>query len=73
MDEIIFQVVPSEDSSLLVASWDDPQGGGITTQGRDLRELQEQISDAVPCHFGTAAMPKRIRFHFTADPVLTTS
>jgi len=73
MDEIIFQVAPSEDSSLLVASWDDPQGGGITTQGRDLHELQEQISDAVQCHFDSVAMPKRIRFHFTADPVLTTS
>lgn len=73
MDEIVFQVAPSEDSSLLVASWDDPHGGGITTQGRDLRELQEQISDAVQCHFDAEALPKRIRFHFIADPVLLTT
>ena len=73
MDEIVFQVAPS-DSSLLVASWDDPLGGGITTQGRDLRELQEQISDAVQCHFDAEAqLAKRIRFHFIADPVLLTA
>jgi hypothetical protein len=71
MDEILFQVGTCEDSGLLVASWDDPQGGGITTQGRDLRDLQEQTADAVSCHFG-AALPKRIRFHFIADPVLST-
>ncbi len=73
MDEIVFEVAPSEDSSVLVASWDDPSGGGITTQGRDLRELQEQISDAVQCHFDEASLPKRIRFHFIADPVLITT
>lgn len=73
MDEIVFQIAPSEDSSLLVAFWDDPNGGGITTQGRDLRELQDQISDAVQCHFDTVAKPKRIRLHFTSDPVLATT
>lgn len=71
MYEIVFEVAPSEDFRLLVASWDHPSGGGITTQGRDLRELQEQISDAVQCHFDDEAnLPKRIRLHFIADPVL---
>ena len=72
MEEILFHVEPCEDSGILVASWDDPNGGGITTQGRDLRDLQEQTSDAVQCHFGAAQLPKRIRFHFAADPVLST-
>jgi hypothetical protein len=40
-----------EDSGVLVAVWDAPEGGGITTQGRDLKELQEQVRDAVRCHF----------------------
>jgi hypothetical protein len=71
VDEIIFQVEPCEDSGFLVASWDaPPDQGGITTQGRDLRELQEQVADAVRCHFGPEGVPRKIRFHFVADPVL---
>ncbi|MCU1232699.1 MAG: hypothetical protein JWP63_666 [Candidatus Solibacter sp.] len=56
MEEITFQVQRDEDSGWLVASWDDLTGsGGITTQGEDLRDLQ-QITDAVAVHFdeGTA-------------------
>ncbi len=55
---------------MLVASWDAPGGGGITTEGKDLRELQEQVTDAVRCHFDASETPRRIRFHFVADPVL---
>jgi predicted RNase H-like HicB family nuclease len=69
MDEITFQVQRDEDSGWLVASWDAPEGGGITTQGKDLRELQEQITDAVACHFERDA-PRRIRLHFISDPIL---
>ncbi len=51
--EIVFQVETCADSGVLVAHWDEPDGsGGITTQGKDLRELQEQVTDAVRCHFG---------------------
>ena len=47
MEEITFQVSRCEESRWPVASWDDPTGqGGITTQARDLRELQEQIETA---------------------------
>ena len=70
VDEIIFQVEPCEDSGFLVAWWDAPGGeGGITTQGKDLRELQEQVADAVRCHFDGERGPKKIRFHFISDPV----
>jgi hypothetical protein len=56
---------------MLIASWDAPANeGGITTQGRDLRELQEQVSDAIRCHFGERSIPQKIRFHFVEDPVL---
>jgi predicted RNase H-like HicB family nuclease len=72
MEEITFNVERDEDSTWLVASWDDPSGkGGITTQGQDLRELQDMVKDAVRCHFGDRQAPRRIRFHFLTDPVLT--
>jgi hypothetical protein len=72
VDEIVFQIEPCDESGMLVASWDAPEGaGGITTQGKDLRELQEQIADAVRCHFEPETLPKRIRLHFVADPVLS--
>lgn len=70
MDEITFQVQRDEESGWLVASWDAPNGGGITTQGKDLRELQEQITDAVACHFDGEGTPLRIRLHFISDPIL---
>jgi len=40
--EITLQVQPDAQSGWLVAWWDDPSGvGGITTQGQDLRDLQQ--------------------------------
>jgi hypothetical protein len=73
LHEIVFTVETCQDSAMLVASWDAPEGGGITTQGRDLRELQEQVTEAVACHFDEGEAPQRIRLHFTVDPVLTSS
>lgn len=71
VEEIVFQVEVDEDSGTLIASWDQPSDkGGITTQGKDLRELQEQVTDAVRCHFDPGATPRKIRLHFSADPVL---
>ena len=70
MTEIVFQVERDEESGWLVASWDDPNGGGITTQGEDLRGLQEQITDAVAAHFDEGNTPQRIRIHFVSDPIL---
>jgi predicted RNase H-like HicB family nuclease len=71
MDEITFQVLNDEDSGWLVASWDAPDHvGGITTQGRDLRDLQQQVREAVETHFDQGQVPHRIRLHFVNDPVL---
>ncbi len=71
MDEITLQVQRDEGSGWLVASWDAPDGsGGITTQGKDLRDLQEQIIDAVAVHFEGEEAPRRIRLHFISDPIL---
>ena len=71
MDEITFQVQRDEDSGWLTASWDAPDGtGGITTQGKDLRDLQQQVEEAVALHFEEAKPPRRIRLHFVSDPIL---
>ena len=70
MEEITLRVERDEESGWLVASWDSTEGGGITTQGRDLRELQDQVQDAVRCHFDPGEAPRRIRLHFVSDPVL---
>jgi hypothetical protein len=70
MEEITFQVQRDEESGQMVAWWDDPNGsGGITTQGEYLRDLQQQIIDAVAVHFDGEA-PVRIRVHFVSDPIL---
>lgn len=71
MEEITLQVQCDEQSGKLVAWWDDPNGlGGITTQGEDLRDLQQQITEAVSVHFDEGEAPRRIRVHFVSDPIL---
>jgi predicted RNase H-like HicB family nuclease len=58
MDEITFQVLNDEDSGWLVASWDAPdRSGGISTQGRDLKDLQQQVGEAVEAHFDDGQAP----------------
>lgn len=73
LPEITFTVERDEDSACFVASWDDPSGrGGITTQGEDLRELQDMVKDAATGYFQAAGVPvpSRVRLHFLADPEL---
>jgi hypothetical protein len=71
MEEITLQVQRDEESGHLAAWWDDPHGlGGITTQGEDLRDLQQQITEAVAVHFDEGEAPRRIRIHFVSDPIL---
>ena len=65
VDEIVFQVEVSADSGILVASWDAPSGnGGITTQGQDLRELQDQVEDAVRCHLDQRKMDVTLQIRY---------
>jgi predicted RNase H-like HicB family nuclease len=70
MNEYTVTVERDEESGWFVASWDAPEGGGITTQGRDLGELQTNIQEAVRCHFDAPHAPRSIRLHFLRDPVL---
>ena len=66
--EITFQVEPCTETGGFVASWDDPQGGGITTQGDDLADLQRMVADAVSGYFDAGKAPARVRLHFLRDP-----
>ena len=71
VDEITLQIQRDDESGWLVASWDAPAGaGGITTQGQDLSDLQQQVTEAVAAYFDEGAAPRRIRLHFVSDPVL---
>jgi predicted RNase H-like HicB family nuclease len=70
MNEIAFVIEKDAESGWFVASWDDPAGGGITTQGGDLAELQSNLREAGQCQFEEAHAPKFPRLHFTNDPVL---
>jgi len=69
-DEIAFTVEHDPESGWFSASWDAPGGGGISTQGRALTELEANIFEAVRCHFDAAERPHSIRLHFLEDPVL---
>jgi len=72
--EITFRVERDEESGWLIAIWDAPkQIGGITTQGKDLGELEKNLREAVECQFQGEKLPERIRLHFVNDAVLATT
>jgi predicted RNase H-like HicB family nuclease len=68
--EITFQVEPCSETGGYVARWDDPRGGGITTQGDTLAELQSMVADAVGGYFDADQAPAQVRLHFSQDPVV---
>ena len=70
MSEITFHVEPCTETGGYVARWDAPKGGGITTQGDSFAELDAMITDAVGGYFKPKQRPKRIRLHFSKDPIL---
>jgi hypothetical protein len=71
MTKITLQVERDEPSGWDMASSGAPGGGGITTQGRELQDLQANVREVVRCHFGQKQMPREIYLHFAADPVST--
>ena len=70
MDSLAFKIERDEEGGVFVASWDDPEGGGITTQATNLTELAEAIKEAVRCHFSGRSGPREVSLHFESDPVL---
>ena len=58
---------------------EDPEGGyvaralgeAIFTQAESLKEMEDQVRDAVRCHFGDSPnAPKAIRLHMVRDEVI---
>ncbi len=70
MGRLEFEIDQDEESNVFVASWDDPAGGGITTQAKTLPELYSAIQESVRCHFGDRPAPREVTLHFKNDPVL---
>ena len=70
MKTLRFEVTSCADTGGYVARWDDPAGGGITTEGDSFAELDAMVRDAVAGYFADRTMPTELRLHFVDDPVL---
>ena len=70
MSEITFTIEPCAETGGFVARWNAPGGGGIATQGDSFAELDAMIADAVNGYFEPDEKPKKVRLHFTEDPVV---
>jgi hypothetical protein len=63
IDQITFDVELDRSSGLLVATWEDPVSGGITTQAKDVIQLQKVVKAAVRSHFEEEKAPRRVLLH----------
>lgn len=68
--KLVFTIERDEETGAFTASWDDPRGGGITTQALTFPELSSAINEAVKCHFVDRVAPKIATLHFQHDPEL---
>lgn len=66
MQILEFSVIAEDDG--YVARWDDPAGGGITTEGDSLAELVEMVKDAVDGYFDAPALPVQVELNFVQKP-----
>ena len=64
MKEIVFNIEICPEAGGFVARWDDPKGGGITTQGDTLTELHSMVADAVTGYFEPGKYPRHVRTQF---------
>jgi predicted RNase H-like HicB family nuclease len=70
MQTLRFEVEMCDETGGYIARWDDPEGGGITTQGDSFAELDAMVRDAVAGYFADGEKPAGLRLHFVDDPVL---
>jgi len=66
MNEIIFIVEEAPEGGYTAHALDVP----IFTEADDIAALQDQVRDAVRCHFDEAERPKVIRLHFVREDVI---
>jgi hypothetical protein len=69
MEEIFFNVVRSHRSWALVASWQDPNGGGIEAEAWTLDELETKVRSALRQYFSGGVVPHGLHFRFLGESV----
>jgi hypothetical protein len=67
MNELIFLVEEAPEGGYTARSL----GVSIFTKADTLEELQNQIRDAVRCHFDDGKAPKVIRLHHVREEIIT--
>ena len=66
MNEIIFVIEESPDGGFHARAL----GESIHTEADDLKQLHDNIREAVQCHFEEGKAPKVIRLHYVRDEVI---
>jgi hypothetical protein len=66
MKELIFVVEEAPEGGYTARAL----GESIFTEADDLGGLQEQVRDAVLCHFEDDERPKLVRLHFVREEVI---
>lgn len=67
MKEIIFLVEEAPEGGYTARALDAP----IFTEGDDLVRVEEQVRDAVRCHFEESERPGMIRLHIVREQVIS--
>jgi hypothetical protein len=66
MNELIFLVEEAPEGGFTARAL----GESIFTEADDVVALEENVREAVRCHFDEDAMPRVVRLHFTRDQVI---
>ncbi len=66
MNEIIFLIEEAPEGGFTARA----VGESIFTEADDLQALNDNIRDAVKCHFDQGNMPKMIRLHYVREEVI---
>ena len=67
MNELIFLVEEAPEGGYTARAL----GESIFTEADDVATLEENVRDAVRCHFDEGTTPRIIRLHFTREEVIT--
>ena len=66
MNELIFIVEEAPEGGYTARA----MGSSIFTEADDLKTLQNQVREAVKCHYDEDKRPKVIRLHFVKDEII---
>ena len=66
MKELIFVVEDAPEGGFTAQAL----GESIFAEGDDLKTLQENVRDAVKCHFEMGQVPEIVRLHFVRDEII---